>query len=114
MKRLTKFNGSRYIVADEDNFDSYEPYVQKVGKIEDLEEQLGCPLEVLWKLRTAESITIKGEKGEFETWETDNFTIDLKNLLIWVHIERTDWIDSRPYYLKDYKKTLWLKADRSE
>lgn len=88
--------------------------LDKLSRLEDLEEQLGCSLDTLWKLRNAEAITIKGEKGEFETWETDNFTIDLKNLVIWVHIERSDWIDSRPYYFKDYTKTWWLKENLEE
>lgn len=86
--------------------------IHKLGKLEDLEDELGCSLEVVCKLRTEESIIVKGYGNEFETWETDDF------YLIW---EKEPYIEImkgcepfRSYKLKDYQKTWWLKKDRSE
>ena len=102
--------GSEYIPSENCNSE-FELYY-KLGKLEYLEDELGCPLDVVFKLKDAESIFVKGYGNEFDTWETDDF------YLVW---ERTPYIEIfkngeplRSYYLKDYKKTWCLKEDLSE
>ena len=89
---------------------TYKEIYTKLGKLEDLEDELGCPLDVVCKLRTEESIIVKGYGNEFETWETDDF------YLIWgkePYIEIMKGCEPfRSYKLKDYGKTWWLKGDR--
>lgn len=85
---------------------------QMAQKYMQLTNELGCPLDVVFKLKDAESIFVKGYGNEFDTWETDDF------YLVW---ERTPYIEIfkngeplRSYYLKDYKKTWWLSSDLEE
>ena len=83
---------------------------QNAQKYIELTDELGCPLEVLFKLgeleKNGEAIFIKGETpSEFETFETDNFQVDFSHRRIIVFIEKTDWTDTRVFYFKDYKKT---------
>lgn len=86
---------------------------QMAQKYMELNNELSCPLDVVFKLRTAESILVKGYGNEFKTWETDSFQ------LAWVKepyilVFTNDGYMLREYKLKDYKKTWWLKEDLSE
>ena len=117
MSRLTKKDYKEwvYVVGTTINQKASEHlnYINhKLGELEDLEDELGCPLEVVFKLKDVESIFVKGYGNEFDTWETDDF------YLVW---ERTPYIEIfkngeplRSYLLKDYKKTWWVKEDLSE
>lgn len=84
-------------------------YVQcllnKLGQLEDLEEELGCPLEVLIKA------LIEGVYYE----DTDNYMIFLP---VFLDFNLDDnyilyYVDEK-LLTKDYKKTWWLKKDKSE
>ena len=90
---------------------------QKLGKFEDLEEQLGYPIEIVFKL---------AQQGEFY-YEQDGelhlivaFDIELRNNNIYFD---ENWIDhdielgdfgTIALPLKDYKKTWFLRRDKSE
>lgn len=119
MSRLTKrFNdnsgyeveeyGSQY---NEVKLDGYFDAVDKLGKLEDLEEEIGCPLEVYVKLIQ------------------DTAIFDAKNRLYYVkvivdncgsYVVNTIWFNKQgeeiehSFYLRDYKKLFWLKKDKSE
>ena len=87
--------------------------VNKEKIYDELTNELGCPLDVVFKLRTAESILVKGYGNEFKTWETDSFQ------LAWVKepyilVFTNDGYALREYKLKDYKKTWWLSSDLEE
>ena len=80
----------------------------KLGKLEDLEEQLGCPLEVVVK-----ALKI-GIYTNLKNWNREDLTkyfcLNLYNL-------ETEWYLGNPIIfvnLKDYKKTWWLREDKSE
>lgn len=99
----------------------------KLGKLEDLEEELGCPLEVVFKA-IEDGIVIKGDVNQYGT---KTLWLDNKPLEALVVEKRSFeeprlikynvWCfscDSGSYRgcvsLKDYGKTWWLKEDKSE
>ena len=75
----------------------------KLGKLEDLEDEIGCPLEVVFKALKEGSI------------EDENGGIQIVGITIggdgelYLHA-----INGDLYLLKNYGKTCWLKEDRSE
>ena len=73
----------------------------KLGKLEDLEEQLGCPLEVVFE---AIKNGIYDKKGF-------HYTVILD--LDFLRAYPLDLFDEK-WQLSDYKKTWWLKEDKSE
>lgn len=113
MKRLTKKVGDNYCSQSGDFYDLYN----KLGRLEDLEEELGCPLEVVFKALTNGIYThwnwncdLYDETEELSYIENIYFgknPFDKISLMFGYKKEST--ID-----LKDYKKTWWLKEDKSE
>ena len=91
---------THYTVKKEKKFKAFD----KLGKLKNLEERIGCPLEVRCKLvdggyvYDAKGIGLRVEmifENYFIGWHA------LTDTSIW-------------YYYKDYKKTWWLKPDKSE
>lgn len=82
-------------------------FVDKLGKIEDLEEQLGCPLEVLGK-------ALKNGIYRYNKNYEPNFR---KEKVLFLGNENgryyITWLGCWTEYLDNYKKTWWLKEDRS-
>lgn len=83
----------------------------KTRIIDELEEKLGCPLDVLGRVIL--------QKYFYDTYGNKIDTnIDYINQNIIINAEELQWsdwdTDVKPTYLKDYKKTWWLKEDRSE
>lgn len=101
MNRLTKKIGDNYCSQAGDFYDLYN----KLGKLEDLEEEVGCPLEVLGKVIKNEYVVVEDKKGELI------FKLAIiKNEKIWIK-----WKGKECYLpIEDYKKTWWLKEDKSE
>lgn len=81
---------------------------EKLGKLEDLEEQIGCPLEVVFK---ALKNGIYVEEGTFEKYDVRG--IELRGLSVISKICSYGECDFTCYYT-DYKKIWWLKEDKSE
>lgn len=101
--------------------------IEKLGRLEDIEEELGCPLEVVFKALT------KGIEYEIKitTYYAVGDTIPTKRLEKRKNIQEIKlkkYIDKFtffvPYdysrggivqndiiYLKDYQKTWWLKGE---
>ena len=116
MSRLTEKvkNTEDYIrLATKDK----QEFINKLGRIEDLEEQIGCPLEVVFK-------AIKNGIYTNWDWYYDEFDINaelahidnvyygvnpFEKISIMFRYKKETIID-----LKDYKKTWWLKEDKSE
>lgn len=73
-----------------------------------VEEQLGCPLEVVFKALT-NGVYVKDFPNESNTLKM--FGLNLTNI-------ENEWYMITKFYanvkVKDYKKTWWLKADKSE
>jgi hypothetical protein len=91
--------------------------VNKLGQLEDLEEELGCPLEVVFKL---------AKQGRFY-YEQDKelhlivvFDIELRNNTIYFNEQWLDYdielgdFGTIELPLSQYGKTFWLKKDKSE
>ena len=104
MSRLTEKrkypNGYEYQIEDlyENTTDDC---VDKLGKLEDLEEQLGCSLDVYVKA-TINGIIVDGELFKVKVRkDKDGYYFALSNGSCF------------PFYLKDYKKTWKLEEDRS-
>lgn len=77
----------------------------KLGKLEDLEEQIGCPLEVRCNLYEGQHIFDKDgvefvirQIGKHDFYKINVYPPHLKSI----------------EYMKGYKKTWWLKEDKSE
>ena len=94
-----------------------QEFINKLGRIEELEEQIGCPLEVVFKAIS---------NGIYTNWDWyyDEFDINAElshidnvyygvnpfgKISIMFGYKKETIID-----LKDYKKTWWLKEDKSE
>ena len=80
----------------------------KLGKLEDLEEQLGCPLDVVVK-----ALKI-GIYTNLKNWNREDLT---KYFCLNLYNIETEWFLGNPIILvnlKDYKNTWFLKEDKSE
>ena len=110
MNRLTRkseHNINGYVYLEKQNQIGKNPALVKLGKLEDLEEQLGCPLEVVVKaLKVQIYYEVNDKEGliiapYLVEYFGKGFTFDCIGFheIIW---------------LKDYKKTWWLKEDKSE
>lgn len=103
MIRLTRNNNNKtYDVLVKDQIKANF----KLGKLEDLEEQLGCPLEVVFKAL---------QNGVYY----EDIANCMKYMPVDLHLnlegEYVLYFDDEEYLLtKNYKKTWWLKKDKSE
>ena len=101
MERLTKNKDFRFEQLGD--LSTEQLIYQKLQKLENLEEQIGCPLEVRCQLYNGRCVY-----GEY----------DKERILgIWVNgIITMRLVDKKRtmHKFSNYKKTWWLKADRSE
>lgn len=87
-------------------FSSEQLMYEKLGQLEDLEEKLGCPLDIINKA-LKKGIYIKNIYDEMTNFKC---RLTYKN-------EELGWyfnIINGYVMVKDYKKTWWLKEDKSE
>lgn len=112
MNRLTNNQGfARNVKAREEMYD-------KLFELENIEESLGCPLEVVFKAMKpmiAEGGGIYIERDydgyiRFGKWSVYSL-INTENGYGFIPCFENE---SQIRYLKDYKKTWWLKEDKSE
>ena len=110
--------------------DSYylEDAMNRLGEIEDLEEELGCPFEVVFKAMTM-GIIVKNHEDLIEIGYSDRkdkyvyFSTEEIYFKNWqTHgIEKTTNCFQITYgddgewcvYLKDYQKNWWLKGEKN-
>ena len=111
MSRLTKKLDEGFYVSNAPCTD-YLKY--KLGKLEDIEDELGCPLDVVFKALKEGFYFISDLfcKNVF----TKQF---IDRVLLYYSDELNCYCFSIGYRndricLKDYKKTWWLKEDKSE
>ena len=111
MERLTTKNKqfNDYSVAENLRHLDVRDYLysinQKMGKYEDLEEQIGCPLEVRCKITNGLSIYDK-EGNRWIISQIEETYIDVYN--------SKDSYYTMIFPYSDYKVTWWLKVDRSD
>ncbi len=83
---------------------------KKALKYDELTEQLGCPLEVVFKALN-NGIYKENYDGSLEYYEVRG--IEAVDLSILDNLAPYPECDDSAYY-RDYKKTWWLKEDKSE
>lgn len=132
MSRLTKKIDGVYYILPEPNFFPYEKNfvgIQKLGKIEDLQEQLGCPLKVVFRA-LEEGIMFKVKITSSST--EDNFKTEIieekqyesigkislgyanNKYLFIVPYDKGRYEDKTMIIkLSDYQKTWWLKGEKN-
>ena len=104
---------------EEKNAIYVESELNYASKCHNLEEQLGCPLEVLvkaikngiWFINTKYELEYIDEALAFNT-KRDSGKFVFDNCCYYCqNIEKSK---CNEIYLEDYKKTWWLKEDKSE
>ena len=108
------------LFIDKNTFKPLEDELEYADKCHNLEEQLGCPLEVVFKALD-KGFYIDTKKVEKEpSWENPK-RISLVGcpkyfrLNLWYKTIEVDRFGNYlEIWLKDYKKTWWLKEDKSE
>ena len=119
MKRLTDFELEQIdnqLINDKTNT-QIRKLVDEVKEYRQLKEQIGCPIEVLFRalkegVYTEINIYGKDVGNGLKYFEAIYISTDGIELLHNSMFKGIESIGSRQ--LKDYKKTWWLKADRSE
>jgi hypothetical protein len=128
MKRLTyKDNDNSYKLlrgrecqwkkAIKEEYSTIDNSIQKLGKLEDLEEQIGCPIEIFLKLALKEinEIYVEYDDG----WDNGLYQANVYN----IYDKSSEWSDKSDWTIEtnitefkvnDYKKTWWLREDKSE
>ena len=111
------YKGEKYIIGS-NGVTSKQMCLNKLGKLEDLEEKIGCPLEV--RERALNGFYIVGygyvsNDEDFIYLRKDNNGYYLK---VVIHPSKPTPPDFYGccdiHYLRDYKKTWWLKENREE
>ena len=97
--------------------------LNKLGKLEDLEEELGYSLEFIFKVLKSPKIYIEGMNVNSEYDDRFKFNAKTNQYIInpyaidgkkpeFLFVDR--WAYGYDLRMKDYKKTWWLKEDKSE
>ena len=109
MERLTYNLHPLYTLTEEMQKEYIENKIKKLtdklGKYEDLEEQIGCPLEVRCKIYDSNYVYTKDGEKWIITFADETHFIAVYDKAI---------THDRKFTYSDYKRTWWLKADRSE
>ncbi len=95
---------------------TYKEVYTKLGKLEDLEDELGCPIEVVFKaLKEGFYTQTMHHTKQDNTWLGINDLGYTKEIFCMYFDENMSNIETCVERdLKDYKKTWWLNGDRSE
>lgn len=107
MSRLTKKDLAIYSgrISGKTLFDKV---YNKLGELEDIEDELGCPIDVVFKA-LLNGIWLSNGIYEFiHDLEIGDFGLDTISNCIFNYSEN-DYV-----FLKDYKKTWWLSSDLEE
>ncbi len=115
MSRLTDIN--KCIVHYEKSYTDEEisNIIVKLGKLEDLEEQLGCPLEVRCAVVPDSYIYTFGTTMENQDVVTQRHIVTIsKEGFTILYATATGKERKMELSWKAYKKTWWLRKDKSE
>lgn len=101
--KIDDFRNTTYLTL-QDLINAYN----KLIKLENLDEQLGCPLDVLGKA------LIQNCFYDGSDYKETNIGLINQDGDLGIVISVKEWEYGNTMYLKDYKKTWWLKKDKSE
>ena len=116
MSRLTRnqekfwgkgnYKGEKYIIGS-NGVTSKQMCLDKLGELEDLEEQIGCPLEVVFKAL---------QNGVYYEDVANNMRYMVADLHCNLAGDFVFYFDDEECCLlaRNYKKTWWLRKDKSE
>ena len=117
MSRLTgksENNKTNYKVRkkrEQDWNDALQNAINKLGKLEDLEEELGCPLEVVFKV-LKDGIILENEKlynCSLSFHKQQKYSNEDYILICYENGESVVGVS-----VKQYKKTWWLEGEKNE
>lgn len=107
MNRITKNVGNDYTYKNR-----YNQAYHKLGKLEDIEEELECPLDFI---TTPYYISGIRKIWYHKKWcEVVIIVAYEEATRPYMEIRCSDYKNLKMVFLDDYKKTWWLKEDRSE
>lgn len=113
----------KYGISDSVNFDYLEKCIQDHDKYGELQEKIGCPLEVVcWLLQDKPILvlnpidkSIQEIEHPLKFYNPIGQTFDITSDFFKTTYEKRIWNTGGVIFpLKDYKKTFWLKKDKSE
>lgn len=131
MKRLTRKKVYIDEIGNRHNYEgNYVYIVEKLGRLEDLEEELECRLEVVFEA-LKNGIIINEEGYVNSAYENEKFNKEEDSYYDSLNLYKTDngyfFEDTDSPYgdlecgiigcnvaLKDYQKTWWLKGEKDE
>ena len=109
MSRLTKKDYKRWEHCtgyyNKKNAQHLTKIEHKLGKLEDLEEELGCPLEVVFEAYKKGIVDKYGNEWIVECNCQSEMMCSLKNDF------DDSWYETDGFEFKDYQKTWWLKGE---
>ena len=82
--------------------------INKLGRLEDIEEELGCPLEVVFKALKQGYIYVYDNHYNFDDHTKTKAKITFNNDKFYIGFARNT------RRLQDYQKTWWLKGEKDE
>lgn len=85
--------------------DAYPDMIDKLGELEDIEEYLCCPLDVREQAF---------KKGFYDENGNHHYCEHYVPFLKQMHTNGIMRGEEKRFNIEDYKKTWWLKEDRSE
>ena len=114
MNRLTEYRKDlkRYEYKQDERgycFIQEGQIVNKLGKLEDIEEQIGCPLEVFFKVIATKKVYIVLTKCNFNRVYFVNLDFSAQDILTLGF-----FVGGCKFLFNEYKITWWLKEDKSE
>ena len=111
MSRLTKKLDEGFYVSNAPCTDDLK---NKLGKLEDLEDELGCPLEVVFK--ALESFYCPELEKNKKLYSYYVYGFDDCELFVYLSYSKYDYDNDEEIKIpiKDYGVNWWLKGDRSE
>ena len=129
MNRLTRYHHNGLLVENggyyEPDNSNYLDITDKLGKLEDIEDEIGCPLDVVFKA-LLNGIYCKHEVGERNYWSGTELHISGNHEALVVYENNVYWVTKngerikqertvyKRFEFKDYKKTWWLSSDKEE
>ena len=101
-----------------------QEFINKLGKLEELEEELGCPLDVYAKIQSGlvDVIYVKRYETVRKYWDEKGLQLEQKECLVPRSITRVerryfyyqDILGKEDMYFSKYGTEFWLKEDKSE
>ena len=118
MERLTENYKGKYLVmrtptkgvyTDYDRIRDIDNCIQKLGKLEDLQDELGIPLEVLFK-----AFKSKIKLNKYNFLFVIEHLIKIEDEFCFVVVDERNAFVVESIKIKDYGKTWWLEEPKEK